>query len=150
MRWKWRWWIVFLIMSSSLLLLVSCTPDPAATIPTIGPIQQGTGQPASATITLSANINCAEIGEIITFTLTLENRETYPLTLTGNPLVEITIEPRRIGGGGASIAWSQTTTYPATIDPVIQPGETRVYQWPFRVDPSYAQDAIYSRASAIC
>lgn len=89
---------------------------------------------------LSANTNCAEVGEVVTFTVTLANETTQPFTVTGDPLLDIVVQAPPISGQPAPVArWPQSVYYPAQITPVWQPGESRTYQWPWRVDPAFAQ-----------
>ncbi len=75
-------------------------------------------------VSLSASINCAFPGEEVVFDLKLTNNEPLPLTFLGTPLIEIVLD-----GGGKDILWSQSSSYPPEINPVLQPGEHRQYQW---------------------
>jgi hypothetical protein len=108
-------------MSLALALVACGEPTP----PTRGPVQASGGQQDSGKLTLSASTNCALLGETLTFTLQVKNTATYPLEFTGPPLFDMTI--KRVGQ--PQVRWSETDQYPATINPVMAPGEIRDYQW---------------------
>jgi hypothetical protein len=124
-----------------MLLLATCALGPRAVhqsaIPTIGPVRQGTGGPGSRHFELSANTNCAEVGEVVTFTTTLANETSVPITLTGTPLVDIVLKP--IGEIVPPLRWSTTPDYPKNINPIFAPGEGRTYTWQWVADAAYLQ-----------
>ena len=105
--------------------------------PTIGPVRQESGGPGSRHLELSASTNCAEVGEVITFTITMTNEMEVPMTLADTHRLDIVLKPS--GGVGPTQRWSATSQYPTTINPVLAPYETRTYHWRWKADAVYAQ-----------
>ena len=92
-------WFFCLNLVLATLLLTACAVGPRpihqAAIPTIGPVQQGSGGPGSPHIELRANTNCAEVGGVITFTTAITNEMNVPITFTGSsPLLDMVLKPR--------------------------------------------------------
>ncbi len=92
--------------------------------PKRGPVEAVGGFSPRGTLKIISSINCAVPGEEVVFDLELTNNEPLPLTLLGTPLIEIVLD-----GWGKDILWSQSSSYPPDINPVLQPGEQRQYQW---------------------
>jgi hypothetical protein len=110
--------------------------------PTIGPVEDsdtGGGAPYPE-MTLRASTNCAAIGEEVVFTLQLVNRWSEPLTWPDSqPLDLVLIPAARTMQPPPIRRWSETRHYPRPLDPVIQPGEIRTYQWHWIAEPAYGQ-----------
>lgn len=126
--------------------LVGCTAPiafplatPAPIIPTIGPLQDLGGGSGRLGINLQSSTNCAEVHEVVTFTLTLSNTATYPITLTGSPTLDIVMSPRakNTPHPAPSQYWSETSEYPTIFHPVFSPGEVRTYAWKWIADNVY-------------
>jgi hypothetical protein len=115
-----------------------------ARIPTIGPVQGEVGRPGRASLTLSSNTNCAEIGEVITFDLRIANEATYPITLTGNLLFDIVLEPASwpLAGPIPARRWSESNQYPNTVNQVLAPGTAQTYQWQWAAEAVYGQAGV--------
>ncbi|MEP7188170.1 MAG: hypothetical protein ABI901_03135, partial [Roseiflexaceae bacterium] len=129
------------LLPLALLLLAACALGPRpvhqSVTPTIGPVQQRSGGAGTPDIELIANTNCAEVGEIVTFTIRMMNRMSLLITFTGTPLVDIVLKPS--GESVPLLRWSTTSQYPKDINPVFAPGEIRTYQWQWVADAAYVQ-----------
>ncbi len=119
--------------------VAGCGPSPGGTVPKLEPIEDSTEWGNSFKTTLNASTNCAEIGELITFTLTIENRTSNPITLTNMPLIDIVIEPQRTITNPADVQrWSADPRYPHPVDSRIDAHSIRTYTWEWPADPRYA------------
>lgn len=109
--------------------------------PALEPVRAGSGGSGDFEEEITASTNCAEVGEMVTFTVNLANRTEKPLTLTGAPLFDITLQPFKWTRAGAppSERWSESGQYPANVNPVLQAGEQRSYTWQWLVTPRFAQ-----------
>jgi hypothetical protein len=122
-------------------LVAGCGPIPGGTVPNLEPVARTTGITGTLNTTLTASTNCAKVGELITFTLTLENLRTQPMTLTDTPRLDLVIEPHRAIRNPADVQrWSADPDYPS-IDVVLHPREVRQYAWGWHADPRYAATA---------
>lgn len=122
-------------------LLSGCSPFLNAGRPRLGPVQGKGRVPNGGSITLAANTNCAVVGEVVTFTLTIANAETHPVTFTGDPLFDIVLSH---GNQRDVRRWSDTAQYPPNINPVFAPGEERTYTWQWTADAIYVPDRLTS------
>lgn len=129
-----------------LVEMVGCTPEFLGkyALPRKELVKAGGSHPVLGLLELTASTNCAEVGEVVTFTVRYKNETADPITLVSDPLLDIVIvaHPQ---GGNATIPqqrWSASTHYPATINPVVQPGEERTYTWQWKADGIYAQDSV--------
>jgi hypothetical protein len=128
-------------MLCAIVLLSGCVPVPFTTpdrTPTIGPVQIGRVDPDAApsiglSMELTTNTNCAEVGEVVTFTARIHNNEVRRITLKGSPPLDIILSlgpPESIEETELPVRrWSETPAFPQSFDPVLQPGELRTYQW---------------------
>jgi hypothetical protein len=135
-----RSWLLMVCLLLSFSLLTACYPGGEGVVPTIGPVWNGTGGSGSVGATIIAPTNCVEVGEVITFTVTLANESAVPMTVTGDPPLDIVLEPTNpvIPSPRPVARWSESQFYPSSITPVWMPGESRSYQWPWMVDPAFA------------
>jgi hypothetical protein len=131
-----------LILVLVALLLTSCDlwQGEGGPIPTLGPMQTG-GEADDTLIELTSTTNCAEIGEVVTFTVRIANHRKTPATFTGTPLFDVVIRPAKYRLTPVQ-RWSESNQYPATINPVFAPGEERTYQWHWTADAIYAPAAV--------
>lgn len=138
--------ILLLVMVS--LLLAGCTIRLPMTarglerpLPTIGPITQASGGPDSIFWQITSSTNCAEIGEMVTFSVQLVNETTYPVTITNTPLLDIVIQPAQwpFEMPEPVQRWSEARSYPREMSPILAPGEVRRYQWQWQADAVYGQ-----------
>ena len=89
---------------------------------------------------LSATTNCAFVGDVVRFTLVVTSLSDEPVRLTSDPLLEIQLSAiRRTLDPIPSQFWSETAQYPPQIDPVLQPGERRLYTWEWVAEPVYGE-----------
>ena len=110
-------------------------------IPTRGPAIGSEGGSREAFIQVSASTNCAEPGDTVDFTLKVKSESTSPITLTGHPLLEMTIQSPYYPKLPTQY-WSQSNSYPAVIDPLLKPFEERIYHWKWKADPIYAPNQL--------
>ncbi|KAB8144315.1 hypothetical protein F8S13_05405 [Chloroflexia bacterium SDU3-3] len=121
--------------------LRACGPQDN-TPPTRGPITTRQRiNPSMMNFVLSSTTNCADIGQVITFTVRLENNYREPINLDSNPPVDIVITPATDDPTQpiAPIRWSESPTYPAQMITKIEPGESHSYQWQWHADAAYGQ-----------
>ena len=121
-----------------MVLLTACESGAeGGPFPTLGPVSNIGGRQGRVVSELTASTNCAEVGEVVTFTLHIRNDATFPITLTGPPFLEIVVQP--VYQEGAPIQrWSASEQYPAAINPLFVPGEDRTYVWRWTADAAYA------------
>ena len=89
---------------------------------------------------IQANTNCAEIGEMVTFTASFTNTATYPVTITTEPVMDMVLMPAQwdpTDGPEPVQRWSESDQYPTDLPTVVQPGEEWVYQWRWQADPVF-------------
>lgn len=125
---------IMIMLAIMPMLLVGCIPGELlrqARQPRIEPVSLVSGGHGSETIALLANTNCAEVGEIVTFTLRIANQMTEPMTITGQLVLDIVLQPNNWTSTEPESFryWSQSTQYPVAIDRVLVPGEEHIYQW---------------------
>ncbi len=119
--------------------LAGCGPSFVRPLPKIAPIEDSTEWGNNFKTTLHVSTNCAEIGEVITITLTIENRSSSPITLTNTPLIDIVLEPQRAITNPADVQrWSDDPMYPQPVDPIIAAQSIRTHEWIWHADPRYA------------
>ena len=111
-------WLLFALM---VVLLASCGE---AKPPKRGPITAAGRISRQGNVSLTASLNCAFPGEEVVFDLEMMNNEPTALTLLGTPLIDIALSD-----GNKEVLWSQSSSYPTDINPVLQAGERRQYQW---------------------
>ena len=95
--------------------------------PKRGSVEAGGRISQSGSVKLSASINCILPGEEVDFDLAIINQEVGILTMVGTPLIDIAVR-----NANNEILWSQASSYPRDIDPILQPGEQRHYHWRWR------------------
>jgi uncharacterized repeat protein (TIGR01451 family) len=119
---------------------ISIPAPPPPPRPTIGPVRDQAGGPGLASLELTSNTNCAEVGEVVTFTLTISNEMTYPITLTGTPVLDIIISPAaaNVPKPSPNQRWSESGQYPSSVSPILAPHEVRIYKWLWKADSAYA------------
>lgn len=129
------------------LFLMGCSlpGSPADFRPTIGPVQDGSGGPGGPGSSLVASSNCVEVGEPLTLTATFKNWSDAPLTLQGEPPLDIVIRPSfwQESPPEPVARWSESDQYPRDFNPTFQPGETRTYTWTWTVDRTFTQRPLY-------
>ena len=137
------------VLLLSMLLVISimlpgCIQLPARSgvvAPTIGPIEQVHGGRERMIYGVTANTNCAEVGEMVTLTVGITNTATFPITATGTPALDIVITPNNPDGSsgpGAPIQrWTESADYPGDPNPVMAAGEARTYVWRWKADAAY-------------
>ncbi|KAB8144314.1 hypothetical protein F8S13_05400 [Chloroflexia bacterium SDU3-3] len=122
--------------------LRACGPQDN-TPPTRGPITTRQWiEPTMMNFVLSSSTNCADVGQVITFTVRLENNYREPVTFDGNPPVDMVISPVQDNPDApiGLVRWSESPTYPAQMITQIGPGESHSYQWQWRADEAYEND----------
>lgn len=128
--------LTLLVSVLSTLLLASCEGGGP---PPIEPVSYPPGDKANFQI--SASTNCAEIGEVVTFTARIGNAEKYAVILVGDPALDIVVQPvlwpqtevkpvRR---------WSDSDQYPQQIVRTFLPGEERTYTWKWVAENIHAK-----------
>ena len=115
-------WLLFALV---VVLLGSCGPTPKPT----RRIRLGASGNVTPLMgfTLSTSTSCAQVGESITFTLTLYNREGTPLTLVTSPTLDIVLI-RETNPPILVTQWSASSGYPRALSP-LKPQEIRPYTW---------------------
>ncbi len=116
--------IALLIM---LVLVISACGTP--TPPKRGAVEAYGGFTPRTDIKLHSSLNCAYPGEEVIFTLTLENREAFDITMIGTPVIEIELQDRN----NHVVRWSADPSYPV-IDPLLKQGEKRTYAWHWKAE----------------
>ncbi|NOK63291.1 MAG: hypothetical protein GFH27_549325n3 [Chloroflexi bacterium AL-W] len=130
------------------MLLPGCVPfaeqfTPA--VPTIGPVQGLSGSTNRTTAVIQANTNCAEIGEMVTFTASFTNTVPYTVTITTEPIMDIVLSPANwdpADGPEPIQRWSESEQYPHDFATVVEPGEEWVYQWRWQADAVYGAGGV--------
>ena len=112
-------WLLFALM---IVVLGSC--GLGTRMPKRGPITAAGRISPQGNVSLTASLNCAFPGEEVMFDLEMMNNEPTALTLLGTPLIDIALSD-----GNKEVLWSQSSSYPTDINPVLQAGERRQYQW---------------------
>lgn len=110
-------------------------------IPTRGPAIGSEGGSSEVFLQVIGSTNCADIGDTVDFTLKLKSETTRVITLTGEPLLEITIQSPYYPELPTQ-RWSQSTRYPPTIAPILKPFEERIYHWQWKADAIYAPNQL--------
>jgi hypothetical protein len=131
--------ILFGMLAGLLLAACALGPRPVhqTVFPTIGPVRHVSGLSTAARVELTASTNCAEVGEVVTFTTQITNEMSIPMTLRGLPPLDILL--KSAVPGAPPQRWSATPQYPKAINPVLAPGEVRMYEWQWVADAAYAQ-----------
>jgi hypothetical protein len=110
-------------------------------VPTMGPVQDGSGGRGGTGSSIAAHTNCVEVGETLEITARFANYSDQPFTITGEPPLDIVIQAYSGPSPRPSVRWSDTAQYPQPFDPVFAPGEERQYVWRWQVEPAFAQQA---------
>ena len=130
------------------MLLPGCVPfaeqfTPA--VPTIGPVQHRSGNTYTPIYHIQANTNCADIGEMVTFTARVTNTLTFPVTITTEPVMDIVLSPANwdpADGPEPIQRWSESAEYPEDFPTEMQTGEEWVYQWRWQADAVYGAGGV--------
>jgi len=122
-------------------------------IPTRGPVVGSEGGSSEVFIQVSGSTNCVEPGDTVDLTLKVKSDTTRVITLTGEPLLEMTIQSPYYPNLPIQY-WSQSSSYPAMINPILKPFEERIYHWQWKADAIYApnqliKNGVILRAKAI-
>ena len=125
------------------LLFVSSCSD--RSIPRRSPVSSGSAQAFSTELT--ASTNCVEVGDIITFTINLQNLSDKTTTITGTPPFDITLTPVRIDQPDSAplVRWSATDQYPVDPATILLPGERRTYTWRWQASQEFALVTRYDK-----
>ena len=135
--------LIALLVGTSLLTQCGLLPLPipsAPPFPTVGPVQRISGNASRTMAVIQSSTNCAEIGEMVTFTASFTNTATYPVTITTEPVMDMVLMPSRwdpADGPEPVQRWSESDQYPTDLPTVVQPGEEWVYQWRWQADPVF-------------
>lgn len=113
-------------------------------LPTIGPVQQVTGISELIRTELTATTNCANIGDVITFTGRVTNESNHPLTITSYPPFDFVLRPANWRSNASMPVqhWSEISSDASSANPVLAPGETRTYLWQWIADAVYGQRGV--------
>ena len=135
--------LIALLLEIGLLTQCGQLPLPipsAPPFPTVGPVQRISGSTHRTTAVLQASTNCADIGEMVTFTASFTNTVPYPITITTEPVLDIVLIPAQwdaADGPEPIQRWSESDQYPENLPNVMQAGEEWVYQWRWQADPMF-------------
>ena len=136
-----RWYNV-VTMWLVLLFVSSCSDR---SIPRRSPVSSGSAQAFSTELT--ASTNCVEVGDIITFTINLQNLSDKTTTITGTPPFDITLTPVRIDQTDSAplVRWSATDQYPIDPATILLPGERHTYSWRWQASQEFALVTRYDK-----
>ncbi|NOK63287.1 MAG: hypothetical protein GFH27_549325n5 [Chloroflexi bacterium AL-W] len=143
--------LLLIAMLIGTVLLTQCgllpLPIPSAPpFPTVGPVQRISGNASRTMAVIQSSTNCAEIGEMVTFTASFTNTATYPVTITTEPVMDIVLSPSNWTAGDDPALvqhWSESDQYPTEFPTVAQPNEVWTYQWRWQADAIYHQPDVY-------
>ncbi len=125
----------FMVLSYVLMVLASCGFKKADQL---RPLQDSI-EHEDVTVTLQSNTNCAERGQSILFTLTIQNDREQPITFMDTPPFNIVLSTR--DDPTPQFRWSEANTYPQDIPQTVQPDETKTYTWEWQAPPDFQSNA---------
>ncbi|NOK63285.1 MAG: hypothetical protein GFH27_549325n7 [Chloroflexi bacterium AL-W] len=136
-----RMWLVHLYLSV-ILTISSCGFREGP--PRLEPVEfGGGGSSGSFGAVTTVSTNCAEIGEWVTFEVTLHNGSEVVVELTDTPPFDLILEPAwwELTTPKPIDRWSESYQYPQEIDRVFEPGERQSYTWKWQAKSTFAQQA---------
>ena len=130
-------WYNVVVMLLILLFVSGCSDR---SIPRREAVSGGSAQPLIFREELIASTNCAEIGDIVTFTVNLQKLSDKTTTIDGTPPFDITLTQMKIAKSEPTslVRWSNTNQYPTNPTTVLAPGEQRIYTWQWQATQEFA------------